>query len=245
MNRKRLKLYCNALLRFKRSKGYGIHSPFAYYFVLRVLREKCGYYAYADIEAARRHVGEAIASNGDRSESMRREISLKHANMLFRIMCYFNPREVLQIGCRYGVSALTALLSDSRTHLTLWGGAECDHVISRRTLENVLPRIEECHDAGEAIDRYRRRLCDGARPLVMVNSLDSDEELSLTATYAVDALRGEGVVILRNILPSPRMRMLKSEIESRMEHGMTFTNGRIAVIVGRHDLPRQQFTLWF
>jgi hypothetical protein len=40
MMKKRLKLYLTAMRRYNRSKGFGIHSPFAYTFVLRVLREQ-------------------------------------------------------------------------------------------------------------------------------------------------------------------------------------------------------------
>lgn len=39
----------NWLKRQRSSRGFGIHSPFAYDFVVNVLRERCLYYAYSDI----------------------------------------------------------------------------------------------------------------------------------------------------------------------------------------------------
>ena len=36
--------------RFWRSKGFGVHSPFAFYFITNVMRQKYHYYAYESIE---------------------------------------------------------------------------------------------------------------------------------------------------------------------------------------------------
>ena len=40
----------NWIKRQRSSRGFGIHSPFAYDFVINVLRERCLYYAYSNIE---------------------------------------------------------------------------------------------------------------------------------------------------------------------------------------------------
>ena len=63
--------------------------------------------------------------------------------------------------------------------------------------------------------------------------------------YAGEVLDGEGVVAMRNLSRDERMATLFNELDSSLAHGMTFTNGRIAVIVGYSHLPRQSFSLWF
>ncbi len=68
----RFKRYYTALFRLKRSKGYGIHSPFAFHFVIRVLRERNPFYAYEHIDKSRR--------------------------LLFRVACNFKPDKILLIG---------------------------------------------------------------------------------------------------------------------------------------------------
>lgn len=51
---KALSLYITSFNRYRRSRGFGVHSPFAYYFIKRVIKEQWGYYAYEDIDKAAR-----------------------------------------------------------------------------------------------------------------------------------------------------------------------------------------------
>lgn len=50
---RRIKRVATALQRYKRSRGFGVHSPFAFHFILRVLREKSPYYCYPQLVARR------------------------------------------------------------------------------------------------------------------------------------------------------------------------------------------------
>ena len=54
-----------------------------------------------------------------------------------------------------------------------------------------------------------------------------------------------GTVILRNLTKSRLIADLLSSLDGALDHGMTFTNGNIAVIVGYSHLPRQSFLLWY
>ena len=42
----RLPVISKALQRYRVSRGYGVHSPFAYRFIIRVLRETLPYYGF-------------------------------------------------------------------------------------------------------------------------------------------------------------------------------------------------------
>lgn len=66
------------LRRWRRSQGFGVHSPFAFSFIREVLRERrCAYYAYADIAR------EVACREG--------AISEKDALLLYRVVVNLSP----------------------------------------------------------------------------------------------------------------------------------------------------------
>ena len=97
------------LYRFLRyRKGFGVHSPFAFSFITKVIDERCGYYCYQDIELIRRqliHKGNKLAG---------KDIKHTHGELLFRTVNYFKPKTLLQIGSPAGIASLymTAYASD-------------------------------------------------------------------------------------------------------------------------------------
>lgn len=62
------------LKRFRTGRGFGVHSPFAYYFITRVLRERLPYYSF------------------------RTEVTAPDERLLFRVANYFRPSTVALLG---------------------------------------------------------------------------------------------------------------------------------------------------
>ena len=77
-----LRRILNYPARLRRTKGFGVHSPFAYEFITEVVRPPKGYdyYAYDKIERV------------CRLYSGKREV--RYAKLLFRLLCRYNPAEV-------------------------------------------------------------------------------------------------------------------------------------------------------
>lgn len=241
--KKRFKLYLTAVNRYKRSKGFGIHSPFAFMFVLRVLREQSAYYAYSDIQERRT----IAASLAHKVEGRRPKlISMKSARMLFRIACYFHPEVMMQIGTSYGVSTTALLDVSSSSRMLIYKGTDAHDVVYDEVTRRYSGRIEVCRSIDSAIDRYSAECHAAETPsFILVNSIDDGNDAAMCADALVDDLAQGGTVILRNLMRSQAMASLLADVEARISHGMTFTNSRVAVIVGLRHLPRQRFSLWF
>ncbi len=235
----KLKRYLSAPRRYNRSKGHGIHSPFAFNFVLKVLRERCAYYAYVNIQH-RRETAKKMARFTGRHPKM---ISFKNAKMVFRITNFFNPGTILQIGTNYGVS-LTAMLDvSSNSRIVLYQDGAKHEKIYQVVTENYTDRITETESLTEAWSIYKNTI-GNSLPFILVNGFIHKDKES-TRQIISDALENDGVVIIRNLSRSETVNSTWQEIGREMTHGMSFSNGKLAIMVGYRHLPRQNFSLWF
>ncbi len=231
----------NSLSRYKRSKGFGIHSPFAYRFITRVLHERLPYYAYSEI-MLRRHMSLNLARNIAKHP---RVISMKNAKLLFRIANFFNPPAILQIGTSYGVSTTALLDVSSTSKLIIYPGKSAHPDVYEKVTHRYGNRITQRGSVEEATSAYVDMLGSEGRPFILVNSIDSEDEKMMLHGFLLDMLGREGTVIIRNLTKSRLIADLLSMLDGALDHGMTFSNGNIAVIVGYGHLPRQSFLLWY
>ncbi|MDH6358399.1 SAM-dependent methyltransferase [Parabacteroides sp. PF5-9] len=115
-------LYKGSLLyrRIRHRHGHGVHSPFVFNLITKVIREKSPYYSFQEIELLRKKLRfqqEMITykdrkhPNKTRSLSVgklveREAISPKYGALLFRLTNYFQSKHILQLGGAMGISTL-------------------------------------------------------------------------------------------------------------------------------------------
>lgn len=76
------------LKRFRKRRGYGVHSPFAFNFLTSVVYEQGSYYAYRELEKL--HGGKTCGLTRYR---------LKCRRLLFRLANYVQPDSICLYGC--------------------------------------------------------------------------------------------------------------------------------------------------
>lgn len=103
--------------------GHGIHSPFVFDLITRVFNDKFMYEAYAEVEKVRSILSEAekeifitgYGAGSKRQGSETRKISdivkysavnRKFGQLLFRLVKYFKPGTILELGTSLGVSTM-------------------------------------------------------------------------------------------------------------------------------------------
>ena len=236
----KLKNIGNALSRYQASKGFGVHSPFAFKFILNVLDEKYEYYAYDKLQQLRINVIERTRKeNGYKP----RVISISEAAAIFRIANYYNPQLFLSIGSSYGVAAASMLAVSKRSRMFLYDDNSAqNNAAACEILSGYGDRIVQGEDLQNTISGYITALGDNDMFVTVNNIADHD---TATATALLDtAVSRRGVLIMRNIDSSRNMARLWQHCKQAMTYGMTFGNGKTAVMVLNPKLPRQDFEIW-
>lgn len=238
----RIRRYRTALSRHHRSKGHGIHSPFAYAFVRDVLLQRLPYYSYEIIGELRRGVIEQAATY----KKHPRVMSLKNAKMLFRIANFFNPEMILQVGTHYGLSTASMMLVSGTSRVALYEPHIATYPVVAQVLGPFIDGIDSFSNLDAALGCYAAAVeKSGALPFVVVNNLPLDEDYDKLKSHLCGLLRGEAVVVMRNLSRSSAMKRLWSECKAEMTHGQSFTNEKIAVVVALKQLNKEHFFLWF
>ena len=227
--------------RHHRSKGHGIHSPFAYHFVRFVLREKLPYYCYASMAQMRQAVIGALREE----KKHPRVISLKGMKMLFRITNFFNPQRIMQVGTCYGMTAATMLNVSSQSRLWLYEPHLDAYPVIGNVLANYLDSVE-CYDCLDvAFHDYEQEMGNEQVPFVLINSVPERACWEPLLRRLTAMLHGDCVLVLRNMHRSDSMEQLWHHLKQAMIHGQSFTNEKTAVIVAKRSLNLEHFFLWF
>jgi len=124
------------------AKGHGIHSPFVYDFIRKVLLDKRNFYAYVGIETCRKELlkdkrvlhiedfgaGSRLQKTNQRTVSEIAYSSLKpkkYSQLLFRIVNYYQPENILELGTSLGItSSYLALAKEDAKVFTMEGSNE-------------------------------------------------------------------------------------------------------------------------
>lgn len=82
------------LFKVRHHKGHGIHSPFVFHFITRVIEEKTPYHAYDDVRNYLRNFPDLSFKE------------TKTHRLLLKIVNYFNLKQVLELGGGTGIQTL-------------------------------------------------------------------------------------------------------------------------------------------
>ncbi|UAY52434.1 O-methyltransferase [Ferruginibacter albus] len=133
------KKYLHYYFTASNGKGHGVHSPFVFDFIIKVLQDKEQYDCYQQIEVVRKqlisntqiiHVddfgaGSTVMKQNERKVSDIARSSLKpkkYAQLLFRIIQYYKPQTIVELGTSLGITtSYLALGNDNATVYTCEG----------------------------------------------------------------------------------------------------------------------------
>ena len=143
--------YLHYYFRASNGRGHGMHSPFVFEFITRVLNDRTVYPAYSQVESLRQQllqnremirVEDFGAGSVYQSEKIRRIGSIarnaakpaKYGQLLFRIAHQYQPDNILELGTSLGLTSAYLASANPGTRLTTFEGA---HEIAVRAKANL------------------------------------------------------------------------------------------------------------
>lgn len=152
--------YIHYFLTASNGKGHGIHSPFVFEFITKVLNDTRQYPAYERVEHLRCQLlidhstltVDDLGAGSSISRSNQRPVSSiaknaakpkKYAQLLYRIVQYYKPEIIVELGTSLGITtSYLALANSSAKIITLEGATEVADIALKNFKALELQNIE-------------------------------------------------------------------------------------------------------
>lgn len=135
-------------------KGHGIHSPFVYDFIEKVLNDKKQYPCYKEIENRRSELlkdntvievedfgaGSSVIKTNKRIVAKIAKSSLKpkkFAQLLFRMVQYYQPKNIVELGTSFGITSSYLAAGNKNAALVTCEGAKNIAAIAQQTFSKL------------------------------------------------------------------------------------------------------------
>ncbi len=147
-----VKKYLHYWLTSSNGSGHGIHSPFVYDFIKQVLKNNKKQPAYDSIENIRRNLlndssiievedfgaGSTLIKNKKRRVSQIAASSLKskkYAQLLGRIVQYYKPASLIELGTSFGITTSYLASANSNATITTFEGASAIAAVAEKNFK--------------------------------------------------------------------------------------------------------------
>ncbi|HEX7690950.1 MAG TPA: class I SAM-dependent methyltransferase [Sediminibacterium sp.] len=249
--------YLQYYLKASNGKGHGIHSPFVFDFVTRVLNDNRHFYAYRHIENLRKILlsdtrmltiedmgaGSRSARTNRRSVQQIATSSLKPAKfsqLLFRIADHYKTRNILELGTSLGITtAYLASASENTRVITMEGAAEIATVAKENFLKLKLNNITLVQ--GNFDDRLQEAIA--GMPAIDLCFIDGNHLYEPTLRYyrqLLPALHEYSILVFDDIHWSREMEQAWETIREQPEVTMTIDLFFIGLVFFRKEHKEKQ-----
>ena len=148
------KKYIHYYLTASNGKGHGVHSPFVFYFISKILNDKKQYECYTAMERQRQQLlentgiiavedfgaGSAVMKSNKRVIKNIARSSLKpkkFARLLFRIVQCYQPANILELGTSLGITSSYLAKGNERGKVFTCEGSSAIAAIAEKNFEQL------------------------------------------------------------------------------------------------------------
>jgi predicted O-methyltransferase YrrM len=225
-------------------KGFGVHSPFVYNLITKVIEEKNSYYAFAEIENFRKKL---LSGNDEGSIITAKETqSANYGAFLFRIVNFFKCKNVIQIGSSTGVMGIYLAMA-SRTQTDCWLLEE------RRGLSQPVREFALAHNLNkihyiEGDYKVNLEILHSTLPeadLIFINQLPESMEIEALVHLCKPFMQKKSILILNGIAKNKMMRNFWQSIKDHPQSRVILDLYALGMVFFDDKLPKRQYKTYF
>jgi predicted O-methyltransferase YrrM len=228
--------------KLRHRKGHGVHSPFVYSLITKVIEEKAPFYAFDEIENLRKE----MFNNRLIRPTIQKTQHRNYGALLFRIVNFFKCRTVLQIGGSNGIMSLYLAMASSK-HC-------CCYVLEQRSgLLDGVKTFSETHSLNNLYfmeGDYEKTLKSLSSILNQVDLLYINERSDYFETEKIFALcktfiNKKTILIINNIIKDRGMYKLWMEIKNHSSSKVTIDLYALGIVFFDDKLPKKHYKTYF
>jgi predicted O-methyltransferase YrrM len=244
-------------------KGHGIHSPFVYEFIEKVLNDKKLYECYSIIEQQRKQLlqnnsvievedfgaGSSVIKTNSRVVSKIAASSLKpkkYSQLLFRMVQHYKPQTVVELGTSFGITTSYLANGNNAAKVYTCEGAKNIAAIAQQTFNNLqLKNVQLVQgDFAVTLPQLLQQLT-----AIDVAFIDGNHRYKPTVEYFEQLLQHshqQTIFIFDDIHWSAEMEQAWKEIQSNKNVTLTIDLFFIGIVCINTDIKvTQHFTVRF
>jgi len=234
---------------------HGLHSPFVYKLYTEVISNKNRYYAFDELDKIRKQLLQndqiiEVIDLGAGSQKMNHSrqiseiakysiVSKKYGELLFRLLHYFNPENVLELGTSLGISSLYMAKAMPKSSITTIEGCPNTHSFAKKLIESSGAKNIKAVNASFE-DAFKTVLPDKRFDVVYI---DGNHTCEATLNYFNLLLKNaneNSVLIFDDIYWTPQMTAAWEEIKKHPFVTITIDLYKIGLVFFRKENKQKQ-----
>ena len=250
------------LYRLKSFRLHGVHSPFVFDLYHNVMLHNGYFRAYGEIENLRQsllknqktiYVTDYGAGSKNGSSKIRRIKDItrvsaklpKYAQLLFRLVNYYQPQTVLEIGTSLGLT--TAYLASARTKSSIFTLEGCPNIAAQAKKNFAILNFKNINLLTGNLDETLPTILAQINTIDFVY-IDGNHRYEPTMRYFTACLEkhtANSIFVLDDIYWSEEMEKAWKEICQHPAVSLSIDLFQVGLIFFRQHQSKQHFTLWF
>lgn len=260
--------YLNYYFTASNGKGHGIHSPFVFHFITRVLNDKTAYPEYKQVEKLRKQLlndntvltiedfgaGSAVNKTNTRTVAAIAKNSAKpkkFGQLIFRMIKEYQPQTIIELGTSLGITTSYLSLAKPNAKLVTMEGAKEVAAAAKRNFSIV--KLQNCSliegNFDNTLSAVVRALSEAEGTVVDFAFIDGNHRQAPTEKYFQELLpktNNHSILIFDDIHWSREMEQAWKTIKSHPSVRCTIDLFFIGVVIFRQEFrEKQHFTIRF